>query len=577
MITPTKPLLNTLTREELEELINQDKHFSKYNYQNRSSYKRLLKFYENYVPTIYTQFKNHTKQMEINHENFTKKNKKVVSYLIYQLSGMYQLKEKSYYKKNRINSNGIYKQKSEGVLKRPINLCTFNNNMNYESNNKRNEKLVYEDEHNTHLKTMIKVRNNKYISNASYMGDMNKSKESLFITTTPITEFIYYKKLNPLDKTCDKMVKNRNCSKKYGNYSVASKAGLKYLNKFWRTLRKDIHTYLKRKGIDTQIDFIKILEPQKNLTPHNHMLLYVDKDQMEVVKEVFEMLVKRFKMTQSDIVEIEAGSGSNYITKYLKKNLLEENEFFNEFISEIGGRVFTSSNYRHTTQKEIDITYNWLKNNKPKLFARWNKKVEEQDEQESNEDYIVRCNKRVSLYVNLEKYILKYMDSEYEYKKVLVDNMSEINKNIKNEIEDISDTLKMFDLPFETIKKDFIIEKNMLIYESKIIKLKRLIKMTHKRSKEIVFERLPYITTTHSEEDIFHLSNKFKSYNDIKLENLGYEVIPSHSAFDYETNTYSWESYDYMGDETKIYNYRKPNKTNKNLKKLIMELSKNNN
>jgi len=154
----------------------------------------------------------------------------------------------------------------------------------------------------------------------------------------------------------------------------------------------------------------------KNLTIHSHSINYVGEEQFKVLEHIYSVIVKRFNLKQTKLEILDNAKSSSYVMKYIVKNFNENSNdnFFNEFKRYYNKhRFFTCSNFKHTTQAVINKTYSHLKKDRPRLFQR------------------LTDNKKVPLYVNLEKYINKHFSITYSQKKIEQVDYSLVKEHIK--------------------------------------------------------------------------------------------------------------------------------------------------
>ena len=94
--------------------------------------------------------------------------------------------------------------------------------------------------------------------------------------------------------------------------------------------------YKRLKNYSKNIYYIKITEPHKSLIPHIHILLFVEKKQLENAKKLFLKIYKEYKLQRIDYDESVLNDNLNnavaYIMKYILKTLNSDNEFFKRWI-----------------------------------------------------------------------------------------------------------------------------------------------------------------------------------------------------------------------------------------------------
>ncbi len=263
----------------------------------------------------------------------------------------------------------------------------------------------------------------KQYSKVKYLEHYNKHKKSIFITLTCPSEYHYFTK-----------TKGKNKKVKFDTLGESIEGSFEFQKSINRELYKQFKKYLERKGLNGDFDYIRMLETHNrdfNLTIHSHSILYLEDNQIPILKKVFENLVKRHNLKQTKLEILTIAKSSSYVMKYIIKNFNREDNFYNEMKRYYSThRFFTTSNFKNTTQAEINKVYNHLKNDRPKLFKKFK-------------------NLKVPLYVNIEKYILKYLDINYKItpqKIVKLDHTKEVIEYVIEEHKKVLLPLGLFDI-----------------------------------------------------------------------------------------------------------------------------------
>ncbi len=225
------------------------------------------------------------------------------------------------------------------------------------------------------LNQQDKVYSYKKLAKVKYLEYIYKDKEKVFITFTLPSEYHKYKKIG------NNLIENENY--KGGNYIDNIESGLKRLNEihdyFYKLLKKYVARYIKKNPINDfeniqEIGFIKILEPHKNLQGHLHSLFYIDKEFLEILDNVYNLTIKKFELIQTKKEILKNAKSSTYLNKYLIKTTRSDERFYNEYKRYFSNtRLFTSSNYKYTSQEKIDIIYKYLSKNRPNLIKNYKK------------------------------------------------------------------------------------------------------------------------------------------------------------------------------------------------------------
>ena len=206
-----------------------------------------------------------------------------------------------------------------------------------------------------------------------------------------------------------------------------------------------------------RVDKIKMLEPHASLTPHLHSLLFVAEELEEVFYKVYKITLKKYELNKEfcPTEDIQSAKASSYVAKYILKNLdNKEDEESNTKIDIVNQymryfsnvRFFNTSNFIHTTQKEIDIVYNYLKRN--------------------NREFLNELKQREEpLYYSLEQLIKdELFKFQYEEKEIKIVDYTKLQKDIKElytkdieENEKIKDEIKYIKNTLKSINKNNII------------------------------------------------------------------------------------------------------------------------
>lgn len=107
--------------------------------------------------------------------------------------------------------------------------------------------------------------------------------------------------------------------------------GKNYLQEIWRTFYKRSKNYNNSK-----MYFTKVFEPHKTHIPHLHVILYIEKDKIEIMRKLFNKVCKEFKLKEVDFKDNIKYVGS-YVRKYLVKNLTPKTKKDREFIKYLDG------------------------------------------------------------------------------------------------------------------------------------------------------------------------------------------------------------------------------------------------
>jgi hypothetical protein len=294
---------------------------------------------------------------------------------------------------------------------------------------------------------------NKKVAKALYIEHHCRDKNRLFITITLPSKWHYY--------TNKGKTKNNLCM--FENYEESIQQGLIQLNHISRTLNQKINIQLKRyyTSIGKEYEsyqFIKVLEYHQSLTGHLHSILYCTDEQLPIITNEYEKIVKKFELENTMCEVIKNKKASSYVYKYLLKNSLSsnnENSLFNKYKSYFSNiRIFSSSNFLFTNQAAIDKVYKYISKYRPKLMELFKKS-------------------ELPLYVHLEN-LIKRGDFVFEYE---TKEQNIVNKKLLENY-----TLQLFSSDILPIKDSSIIYseaiKNEHIY-TKTAKIKKLTQVYH--------------------------------------------------------------------------------------------------
>lgn len=151
-----------------------------------------------------------------------------------------------------------------------------------------------------------------------------------------------------------------------------------------KMIRKDMYQR-HLDALSYKSDYIKIIEPHNNLTPHLHILQFFREEHKEVVINRFKEVINEFNLYRKSqkVIDVDKSKGniSSYISKYLLKNLdmdlddeevYEQSNFYNFYKRYFGSKykLFVTSDFKFANQKKIDYLYNYLKKNNAGFLER---------------------------------------------------------------------------------------------------------------------------------------------------------------------------------------------------------------
>jgi len=308
---------------------------------------------------------------------------------------------------------------------------------NFEVDREKGKYNIVEDNEGHYLAQQDKLYALKIFSKVNYLEYANNGTVKQFITLTLPSKYHKYKlKSNIKNKAYkeDNFIKNKNYIFKELDFKEAIEKSIKRLNEIERRLQIEFNKYATRYIKKTYnmtlkeykeeynsniIQKIKMIEPHKSLTPHLHAMYWIEPEFAEIFNRVYDNIIKLYELNNDFCKNetIEQAKASTYIMKYLMKNLQDdetESAFANKYRRYFSkSRFFTSSNFIHTTQKEIDLLYKYL-NKHNKAFLEYLKSL------------------KTPLYWSLEQLIIKKVITfEYDIKAVERDKSTIIEKQVK--------------------------------------------------------------------------------------------------------------------------------------------------
>lgn len=386
---------------------------------------------------------------------------------------------------------------------------------------KTEEKTIFEERNKGEfLLNQDRLYSYKKIGKVKYLEYINQDKEKVFITfTLPNIIFHKYNKEGKLTNTY-------NSSDMFEENILK---GLKYLNEeihryFYNTLKYKIKRYCKKHNIKDKdkirIDFIKMLEPHKNLTGHLHSLFYVASEFIEIIEEVYNMTINYFKLKQTKFEILKTSKGSTYVSKYLLKTTKKGEEFYNYYKRYFNNvKFFSSSNFRNTTQEKIELVYKYLYQNNSNLLQRYKKS--KKPLYYLIEQLII---KNVFTFEDIEKtnITINYSKIKNEYKKTIL--LYEKDKSLEIK-EDNTEIIKDKDIEIDiTIDRleDLYFTIEHIIYENSKITKENYIK---RFKNKIVNNLNDYINITKNK-----VASKMYYKNNLVLDKSKWEFIKTNTS-----------------------------------------------
>ena len=328
-------------------------------------------------------------------KNYNKKSDEQKKYYIYNFL------EKKNIKNNEIIDNSKIKIKDYGeTFKFKDDLYISKNVDNFNKITAKDLKFK-EKKEGEFLLNNDKIYSYKKLSKVMYLDYFYKDKAKVFITLTLPSKFHKYKKA-----AGQNFIENENYSGQDFIENIVD--GLEKLNEIHRSFYRLLKNTIAKIDKKSEIGFIKMLEPHKNLQGHLHSLFYINKEYIEIIEHVYNITIKKFELIQTKFEILKNAKSSTYLNKYLIKTTKDENR---RYFSNI--RFFTSSNFKFINQEKINIIYKYLSKNRPHLIANYKKS-------------------KKPLYYYLE---LLYKKNMFKFDEIIKENLVVNRKKLKNIIK----------------------------------------------------------------------------------------------------------------------------------------------
>ena len=117
----------------------------------------------------------------------------------------------------------------------------------------------------------------------------------------------------------------------------AVKGGYAYLQHVYRVFYKRVKNITKK-----DLLYIKVVEAHNTFIPHFHILFYVKKENIKIIRKIFDNIISEFELNQTDFeiiadnavqsdnkpVKTGVNRASKYIMKYITKQLKEGSDYY---------------------------------------------------------------------------------------------------------------------------------------------------------------------------------------------------------------------------------------------------------
>ncbi len=208
-----------------------------------------------------------------------------------------------------------------------------------------------------------------------------KSLVPVFITLTLPTQYHPFKSIKYKDK---RLYTDLNYEFEFLNIEESIKQGYDYLNHIYRTFYKRV------KNSVTDLLYVKVVEPHKTFIPHFHILFFVKKEEIKIIRKNFDNISHEFNLSQTDLelvnvnelqekknpnIKTGVNRASKYIMKYITKSLNNGQDYFKARVIDGWKRLYkirmiTMSNLDLSLTDFRTIYYNLDKDSKNKILLK---------------------------------------------------------------------------------------------------------------------------------------------------------------------------------------------------------------
>lgn len=208
-----------------------------------------------------------------------------------------------------------------------------------------------------------------------------KNLVPVFITLTLPTQYHPFKSIKYKDK---RLYTDLNYEFEFVNIEESIKSGYDYLSHIYRTFYKRV------KNNVSDLLYVKVVEAHKTFIPHFHILFFVKKEEIKIIRKNFDNISHEFNLSQTDLelvnvnelqekknhnIKTGVNRASKYIMKYITKSLNNGSDYFKARV--IDGwkrlykiRVITMSNLDLSLTDFRTIYYNLDKDSKNKILLK---------------------------------------------------------------------------------------------------------------------------------------------------------------------------------------------------------------
>ena len=181
----------------------------------------------------------------------------------------------------------------------------------------------------------------------------------VFVTLTLPSEYHPFKSIKYKDK---RLYTDLNHEFEFNCIEESIKQGYDYLNHIYRTFYKRV------KNNVTDLLYVKVVEAHKTFIPHFHILFFVKKEEIRIIRKNFDNISHEFNLSQTDLelvnvnelqekknpnIKTGVNRASKYIMKYITKSLNNGSDYYMARILDGWKRLYK---IRMITMSNLDLS-----------------------------------------------------------------------------------------------------------------------------------------------------------------------------------------------------------------------------
>ena len=185
-----------------------------------------------------------------------------------------------------------------------------------------------------------------------------KNLVPVFITLTLPTQYHPFKSIKYKDK---RLYTDLNYEFEFSNIEESIKQGYDYLSHIYRTFYKRV------KNNVSELLYVKVVEAHKTFIPHFHILFFVKKEEIRIIRKNFDNISHEFNLSQTDLelvnlnelqkqnpnIKTGVNRASKYIMKYITKSLNNGSDYYMARILDGWKRLYK---IRMITMSNLDLS-----------------------------------------------------------------------------------------------------------------------------------------------------------------------------------------------------------------------------